>query len=146
MSQNGTVRSHQVKMGSNGSVKKTLKVKKVQKRAKNCLKMHKSATICTNQESQCLPYVCPHPAFKQTDFCKERRKILTNIRPVDNFKSILEPYFPVEFPETCCGRQDYNILHSSHFPEIPGWPKWTFLAPQTFKPSSGEPKVIQLVT
>ena len=42
--------------------------------------------------------------------------------------------------------QDYDILHSSTFPEIPGWPKWTFSSPQTFKLSSGEPMVIQLVT
>ena len=42
--------------------------------------------------------------------------------------------------------QDYDILHSSHFPEIPGWPKWTFSSPQTFKLLSGESKIIQLVT
>ena len=42
-------------------------------------------------------------AFQQTDVCKERRQILTNICHVENFKSIREPYFPVEFPETRCG-------------------------------------------
>ena len=42
--------------------------------------------------------------------------------------------------------QDYDILHSSHFPEIPWGPKRTFSSPTTFKLPSGEPKVIQLVT
>jgi len=42
--------------------------------------------------------------------------------------------------------QDHNILHSSHFPEIPGWPKWTFSSPWIFKLSSGQPKILQLVT
>ena len=42
--------------------------------------------------------------------------------------------------------QDYDKLHLSHFPEIPGWPKWTFSSLKSFKLSSGEPKGIQLVT
>ena len=42
--------------------------------------------------------------------------------------------------------QDYDILHTSHFPEIPGWLKCTFSSSQIFKLTSGEPKVIQLVT
>ena len=42
--------------------------------------------------------------------------------------------------------QDYDILHLSHFPEIPGWPKWTFSSPRVFKLLSGEPNVIKLVT
>ena len=42
--------------------------------------------------------------------------------------------------------QDYDILHTSHFPEIPGWSMCTFSSPQIFKLSSGEPKGIQLVT
>ena len=41
--------------------------------------------------------------------------------------------------------QDDNSLHSSYFPEIPGRPKCTFSSLRTFKLSSGEPKVIQLV-
>ena len=39
-----------------------------------------------------------------------------------------------------------DLLHSSHFPEIPGWPKWTLSSTQTFNLLSGEPKIIQLVT
>ena len=71
------------------------------KRAKNCLKMdtkvlqsaHIQRVSVTRMSVPILP-----------DVCKERRQILTNICHVDNFKSIQEPYFPVEFPETCCGR------------------------------------------
>ena len=42
--------------------------------------------------------------------------------------------------------QDYINLHLSYIPEIPGGPKCTFTSPQTFKLSSGEPKVTPLVT
>ena len=54
--------------------------------------------------------------------------------------------FRSNFLKLVVAAQDYDILHSSHFPEIPGWPKWTFSSPQIFKLSSGEPKIIQLVT
>ena len=69
----------------------------------------KSAIICTRQESQCLPYVCPHPAFKQTVVCKEGCRILTNLCHVDNFKSIRGLYFQVESHKTFCGHSGlYN--------------------------------------
>ena len=54
--------------------------------------------------------------------------------------------FQSNFLKLVLAAQDFDILHSSHFPETPGWPKWTFSSAQTFKLSSGEPKVIQLVT
>ena len=53
--------------------------------------------------------------------------------------------FRSNFLKLVVAAQDYDILHSSHFPEIPGGRKWTFSSPQTFKLSSGEPKIIQLV-
>ena len=54
--------------------------------------------------------------------------------------------FRSNFLKLVVAAQDYDILHLSHFPEIPGKPKWTFSSPKTVKQSSGEPKVIQLVT
>ena len=78
--------------------------------------------------------------------CKERRQILTNIHHVNNFKSIREPYFPVEFPETCCVCSGFWYISFKPLSRIPGGPKWTFSSPQNFKLSSGEPKVIQLVS
>ena len=54
--------------------------------------------------------------------------------------------FRLNFLKLVVAAQDYDLIHSSHFSELPGWPKWTLSSPQTFKLSSGELKVIQLVT
>ena len=54
--------------------------------------------------------------------------------------------FRSNFLKLVVAAQDYDILHLSHIPEIPGGPKLTFSSPETFKLLSGEPKVIQLVT
>ena len=54
--------------------------------------------------------------------------------------------FRSNFLKLAVAAQDYDILNSSHFPENPGWPKWTFSSPKTFKLLSGEQKVIQLIT
>ena len=54
--------------------------------------------------------------------------------------------FRSNFLKLVVAAQNGDILHSSHFQEIPGWPKWTLSSPQTFKLLSGEPKIIQLVT
>ena len=61
----------------------------------------------------------------------------------NQFKSHI---FRSNFLKLVVAAQEYDVLHSSHFPEIPGWPKWTFSSPKTFKLSSGEPKIIKLVT
>ena len=61
----------------------------------------------------------------------------------NQFKSHI---FLSNFLKLVVAAQDYDVLHSSHFPEIPGWTTWTYSSPQIFKLSSGEPKIIQLFT
>ena len=62
---------------------------------------------------------------------------------LNQFKSHI---FRLNFLKLVVAAQDYDLLHLSHFSELPGWPKWTLSSPQTFKLSSGELKVIQLAT
>ena len=127
--------------------KKTLKVKKVQKRAKNWLKMHKkvlqSAHIKRVSVSRMSVPILPSNRLMSARNVVKFWQTFVMSTPSNQFESHI---FQSNFRKLVVAAQDYNILHSSHIPENPGWPKWTCSSPQIFKLSSGEPKVIQLVT
>ena len=85
--------------------------------------------------------ICLSPSCLQADWYLQETP--SNLTTSNQFESHI---FWSNFLKLVLAAQDYDILHSSHFPEIPGGTKWTFSSQQTFKRSSGEPKVIQLVT
>ena len=121
-------------------------MKKCQKGLKNCLKIHKKVLHSAH--------------FKRVSVSRTSVPILPSSRLIsarnavqfwwafvmsttsNRFESHI---FRSNFLKLVVAAQDYDILHSSHFPEVPGWPKWPFSLPWSFKLSSGEPKIIQLV-
>ena len=127
--------------------KKTLKVKKVQKRAKKCQKMYKKVLQSAHVRRVSVSGMSV-PILSSSTLMSARNVIkfwLTFIMSTtsNQFESHI---FRLNFLKLLVAAQDYDILHLSHFQEIPGWPKWTFSSPQMFKLSSGKPKIIPLVT
>ena len=121
--------------------------KKCQKRAKNCLKVHKKMLQSAHIKRVSF-FRMPVPILPSSRLMSERNMVkfwqtFVMSTTSNQFESHI---FRSNFLKLVVAAQDYDILHSSHFPEIPGWPKWTFSSPQAFKLLSGEPKVIQVVT
>ena len=103
------------------------------KGGKKCIKVPKNvsnridfcSTIRTRRESQCLPYA-GFFGWLPSDFCR----IFVMSTTSNQFESYI---FRSNLTKLSMATQDYIILHSSHFPEIPGGPKCTFSSPKTFK-------------
>ena len=95
------------------------------------------ATIRTRREIQCLPYA---GFFGWLPSDVGRIFVLSTTS--NQFESFI---FRSNLTKLSLATQDYIIIHSSYFLEILGRPKCTLTSPRTFKLSSGEPKVIQLV-
>ena len=119
----------------------------VPKRAKNCLKIHKKVLQSAHDKRVCVSRmsvsILPSSRLISARNAVKFWQAFVMSTTSNQFESHI---FWSNFLKLVVAAQDYDILHSRHFPEIPGWPKWTFSSPWSFKLLSGEPKIIQLVT
>ena len=128
--------------------KKDSEGKKVpKKRAKRCLKRHKKVLQYAHIKRVSVSRMSVTiPPSSRLIFARNTVKFWRTFVMLTSSNQFKSHIFWSNFLKLVFAAHDYVILNTSHFPEIPGWQKWTFSSPGTFKLSSGEPKVIQLVT
>ena len=123
---------------------------KVKKRAKKGLKLSKNAQNVLQSAHSKIFRVClmsvPILPSSRLMYARNAVKFWQTFVMSTTLNQFESRIFRSNFLKLVWSTQDYDILHLSHFSEIPGWPKWTFSSPHTFKLSSGEPKIIQHLT